>query len=43
MTTTRRDRLAALFPDLARRRFQPDAPDTLWYGDVTIDGGRTAR
>jgi len=34
-TTTRRDRLAAPFPDLVGRRFQPATPDTLWYGDVT--------
>ena len=34
-TTTRRDRMRAPFPDLVKRDFQPDAPDTVWYGDVT--------
>lgn len=34
-TTTRRDRLAAPFPDLVGRRFCPDRPDVVWYGDVT--------
>ena len=33
-TTTRRDRLAAPFPDLVRRAFQPTDPNTLWYGDI---------
>jgi transposase InsO family protein len=34
-TTTRRDRMAAPFPDLVARNFLPLFPDTLWYGDVT--------
>jgi transposase InsO family protein len=34
-TTTRRDRLAAPFPDLVGGEFTPATPDTLWYGDVT--------
>jgi transposase InsO family protein len=34
-TTTRRDRMAAPFPDLVSRNFLPLRPDTLWYGDVT--------
>ena len=34
-TTTRRDRLAAPFPDLVNRLFCPDAPDVTWYGDIT--------
>jgi putative transposase len=33
--TTRRARLEAPFPDLVNRTFQPIAPNTLWYGDVT--------
>ena len=34
-TTTRRDRLAAPFPDLVNQRFWPPAPDEIWYGDIT--------
>lgn len=34
-TTTRRDRLAAPFPDLVNRLFNPDRPDEVWYGDIT--------
>lgn len=34
-TTTRRDRLAAPFPDLVNRQFLVEEPNTLWYGDVT--------
>jgi hypothetical protein len=34
-TTTRRDRMAAPFPDLVERNFRPLFPDTCWYGDVT--------
>ena len=34
-TTTRRDRLAAPFPDLVNRQFLPSEPNTLWYGDIT--------
>jgi putative transposase len=34
-TTTRADRMAAPFPDLVQRDFQPARPDTVWYGDVT--------
>lgn len=34
-TTTRSDRMAAPFPDLLQRNFQPEAPDVAWYGDVT--------
>jgi len=33
--TTRRDRMAAPFPDLVNRQFHPLIPDTLWYGDIT--------
>lgn len=33
--TTRRDRMAAVFPDLVSRRFLPVLPDTVWYGDIT--------
>ena len=33
--TTRRDRLAAPFPDLVNRHFCHDRPDTVWYGDIT--------
>ncbi len=33
--TTRRDRMAAPFPDLVSRDFLPVFPDALWYGDVT--------
>jgi transposase InsO family protein len=33
--TTRRDRLAAPFPDLVNRGFCPDTPDTIWYGEIT--------
>ena len=40
--TTRRDRMAAPFPDLVNRGFQPDTPDVVWYGDITYVwvGGR---
>ena len=34
-TTTRRDRLAAPFPDLVNRNFAPLLPDRTWYGDIT--------
>jgi transposase InsO family protein len=34
-TTTRRDRLAAPFPDLVDRQFLAAAPNLLWYGDIT--------
>lgn len=34
-TTTRRDRMAAPFPDLLNREFHPAAPDVAWYGDIT--------
>lgn len=34
-TTTRRDRLAAPFPDLVARRFLADRPDEVWYGDIS--------
>lgn len=34
-TTTRRDRMAAPFPDLVNRAFRPPAPDLVWYGDIT--------
>jgi transposase InsO family protein len=34
-TTTRRDRLAAPFPDLVERRFLPGRPDKVWYGDIS--------
>jgi putative transposase len=34
-TTTRADRMAAPFPDLLQRDFQPPLPDVAWYGDVT--------
>ena len=34
-TTTRRDRMAAPFPDLVNRRFLPEEPNTIWYGDIT--------
>ena len=34
-TTTRRDRMAAPFPDLVGRNFAPLFPNTCWYGDVT--------
>jgi transposase InsO family protein len=34
-TTTRRDRMAAPFPDLVQREFLPAKPDTIWYGDIT--------
>ena len=40
-TTTRRDRLAAPFPDLVGRWFQPILPNHTWYGDITyiwVDG-----
>lgn len=33
--TTRRDRMAAPFPDLVGRNFTPATPNALWYGDVT--------
>lgn len=33
--TTRRDRMAAPFPDLVGRNFTPLTPNALWYGDVT--------
>jgi len=33
--TTRRDRMAAPFPDLVNRQFHPATPDTCWYGDIT--------
>jgi len=33
--TTRRDRMAAPFPDLVGRLFLPDRPDVTWYGDIT--------
>ena len=33
--TTRADRMKAPFPDLLQRNFQPERPDTAWYGDVT--------
>jgi putative transposase len=33
--TTRRDRMAAPFPDLVSRDFLPLFPDALWYGDIT--------
>ncbi|MCP3937434.1 MAG: IS3 family transposase [Actinomycetia bacterium] len=33
--TTRRDRLAAPFPDLVDRNFNPPTPDVVWYGDIT--------
>ena len=33
--TTRRDRLAAPFPDLVGRLFNPDRPNEVWYGDIT--------
>lgn len=33
--TTRRDRLAAPFPDLVNRLFNPDQPNHTWYGDIT--------
>ena len=33
--TTRRDRAAALAPDLVDRRFDPAAPDRVWAGAVT--------
>jgi transposase InsO family protein len=41
-STTRRDRLAAPFPDLVNRLFLPDAPNITWYGDITYIwvGGR---
>ncbi len=32
--TTRRDRMAAPFPDLVNRRFLADRPDVVWYGDI---------
>ena len=40
--TTRADRMKAPFPDLLQRNFQPERPDTAWYGDVTYIwvGGR---
>jgi transposase InsO family protein len=34
-TTTRRDRLAAVHPDLVDRQFLAAAPNLLWYGDIT--------
>jgi len=34
-TTTRRDRMAAPFPDLVGREFCPPGRDLCWYGDVT--------
>lgn len=34
-TTTRRDRLAAVHPDLVERQFLAAAPDLIWYGDIT--------
>ena len=34
-TTTRRDRLAAPFPDLVGRLFLPEDPNVTWYGDIT--------
>lgn len=34
-TTTRRDRMAAPFPDLVGRKFHPARPDDIWYGDIT--------
>lgn len=34
-TTTRSARMAAPFPDLVQRQFQPVSPDAVWYGDVT--------
>lgn len=42
VTTTRRDRLEAPFPDLVDGVFQPATPDTTWYGDITYIwvGGR---
>lgn len=33
--TTKRDRMAAPFPDLVSRNFLPAFPDSLWYGDIT--------
>lgn len=33
--TTRRDRMAAPFPDLVGRLFCPDDPNVTWYGDIT--------
>lgn len=33
--TTRRDRMAAPFPDLVNRLFCPDQPNVTWYGDIT--------
>lgn len=33
--TTRRDRMAAPFPDLVNRAFLVEEPNTLWYGDIT--------
>ena len=33
--TTRRDRLAAPFPDLVEQRFVAERPDQVWYGDIT--------
>lgn len=34
-TTTRRDRLAAPFPDLVAGQFKPANPNAVWYGDIT--------
>ena len=34
-TTTRRDRMAAPFPDLVERRFRAGQPNHLWYGYVS--------
>ena len=33
--TTRRDRMAAPFPDLVGQLFCPDDPNITWYGDIT--------
>lgn len=33
--TTRRDEKASKVPDLVNRRFQPDQPNEVWYGDIT--------
>ena len=42
ITTTRRDRMAAPFPDLVGRVFLPVLPNHTWYGDITYIwvGGR---